>query len=314
MKRLPFFSSVPVRCLVLAVALMATWGCGVPEAPPTVSELRERGLAGNPGAVEGLLALLGRESTTAIRSEAYLALLDCGDKAAAATLKAARDADPVRREHALALVGNLKPEGAFEAARDGLADENFPRKHAAAWALGELRDERAVPLLIAALARDELPITGREIVRALARFGPKTVEPLAHALPAIPDEPRSYAIRMLGELHDPRAQPALTQALSDPATRADAVWALGTLGRVGDPPDLTEYLSDGDWRVRVEASRAAGLLKTQRAVPVLDRMREQDTVVAVREWAARGLGLIEGHPMTYKRADGEWSVPDDLYR
>ena len=90
-------------CLLLCTILWAAVGCGVPAPPPTVAELRERAVGGDADAVKGLVEKLGRASTTTTRSEAYLALLECGDGAKDAALTAARDADPVRREHALAL-------------------------------------------------------------------------------------------------------------------------------------------------------------------------------------------------------------------
>jgi HEAT repeat protein len=114
-------------------------------------------------------------------------------------------------------------------------------------------------------------------------------------------------------MRDPSAKPALTAALADPATREDAVWALGTMGKMGERVRLAPYLDDADWRVRVEASRAVGLLEEREAISALERMRGSDPMIAAREWAARGLSLLTGKPEPYRTAGGEWKAPDTLY-
>lgn len=301
---------------LLALVLLAVQACGVPEPPASVPELAKRAAAGDAEAVKKLFALLGRDTPAEQRSEAYRALLEAGSKnVGPAALAASRDADAVRREHALALVGNFKPEGAFDAAREALADASFPRSYVAAWVLRELADPRAIPLLVEALVRGEPPQTAREAARSLSSFGAPSVAPIVARLGSMSGAPRGYAIRILGEIRSAEAKPALIQALSDPALRLDALWALGTMGpSVGAPVDLTAYLSDPDWRIRAEACRSVGFLETKAAEPVLERMRRSDPVIEVREWAARGLSLLRGEHEQYMTPGNAWDNPDQLYR
>lgn len=297
---------------LLAAAFFAA-ACTPAGPPATAEELAARAKGGDGKAVAALIGLLGAESDIATRSLAYAALLESGPEAAKAALAAAADSDPVRREHALALIGNLKPEGAFEASARALADPSFSRRHAAAWALGEIGDPRALPLLAETLPSVEPDIAARQTTRALARFGGAAVPVLMKTLPSLAQPRRGYVLRVLGELRDPAAKPALAAALADPNTREDAVWALGTMGKTGERVRLAPYLDDADWRVRVEAARAVGLLEEREAVPALERLRGSDPVIAVREWAARGLALLTGEPEPYRNASGEWQAPDTLY-
>ena len=126
--------------LILALAS----ACGVP-VPPTVPELEERAKGGDAEAAELLVERLGGDATREDRSAAYRALAGLGNKAKAQIIAACTDNDGVKREHALALAGNLKLPEAYNLATTALADAGFTRKHAAVWVLGELSDERALP-------------------------------------------------------------------------------------------------------------------------------------------------------------------------
>jgi HEAT repeat protein len=305
-------------------------GCELPKPPRTIDELVAGTRADDAGAAEELLSFLGSRSTNDERALAYRTLLEKGKLIAPRIIEACTSSDSDAgsgsgydqglREHALALAANLKLEGTFEAASKALADPGFKRAHAAAWALGELGDPAAIGALVTALISTPSEIAAREAARALARFGPKAIIPLVEGLAAMNTTRRGYALRNLGELRDVRGRPALIAALRKPATRADAVWALGTMGRVKTAEndgnkifDLTAYLQDDDWRVRVEASRSVGLLRDRSAVPQLDALRQTDGVMAVREWAARGLSLIKGEPQPYMNSAGEWVITDSLY-
>jgi HEAT repeat protein len=295
--------------------------CELPKPPRTLEQLVEGTRTGEVAAAEELLTYLGSASATDDRAVAYRTLLEKGSLIAPRIIEACGGgSDQGLREHALALAANLKLEGTFAAAEGALADPAFARSHAAAWALGELGDTGAIPLLVNALASTPSEVTAREAARALAKFGPDAIMPMVDGLDRMNPARRSYTLRNLGELRDFRGRPALVRALKDPATRADAVWALGTMGRIKDPQsgevevfDLAPYLEDEDWRVRVESSRAVGLLRDTKAQPLLDNLRRTDEVMAVREWAAIGLSLILGEPQAYLNAAGEWANPDSLY-
>lgn len=299
-----------IRTVVAAGVLLAA--CGVP-APPDVPALAAKAGKGDSGAVEALVDLLGAKQNAETRAAAYAALLSAGPQTAPQVLAACRDADPTRREHALALAGSLKLPRGFEEAVSALGDHSFPRRYVAAWTLGELGDPRGVDPLLASIARDSGE-AAREAARSLVKLGKPSAAPLRSALSTLAGEPKAYAIRILGELRDPDAVAPLTATLVDPALRADAAWALGTMGRPEAGPALEPLLADREWRVRLEACRSLGLLEVRAAERALDRLRESDPVPAVREWAARSLGLLRGKPQTFPNALGQRVEPENLYR
>jgi HEAT repeat protein len=304
-----YLRAAALLCLFLA----ASAGCGKVAPPLSLTELEAKAAAKDSSAYVGLVGYLGSSHTQDERKRAYLALLAAGKPAGSAITAAFEDSDPSRREHALALAGNLKLDGAVDAAFKALADTSFTRRHAGAWVLGESGDDRAIPALVKAVAADSEELTVREAARALSRFEERATLPLVEALKTMDTRHRGSAIRVLGELRDPRGKSALVEALADPATREDAIWAIGTMGKIGEPFDPTPYLRDPDWRVRLEASRSAGLLGAQASRPVLDKMRTDDPVKSVREWAARGIALLDGAPSTFKNTSGEMDAPDNLY-
>jgi HEAT repeat protein len=300
-----------LRALTLAGVVLSA-ACGVP-APPNVADLAAKAGKGDAGAIEGLVGLLGASQPAETRAAAYEALLAAGTRTAPKVLGVCRDEDPTRREHALALAGNLKLPGAYEEAVVALGDRAFPRRYVAAWTLGELGDARAVGPLLAAVSR-ESGEAAREAARSLVKLGQPSAAPVRAALPTLRGEAKGYAIRILGELRDAQAVPLLEAVLADPTTRADAAWALGTLGLPEAGPALEPLLADPEWRVRLEACRSLGLLEVRAADRPLDRLRESDPVPAVREWAARSLGLLRGKPQTFPNALGQRVEPENLYR
>jgi HEAT repeat protein len=111
-------------------------------------------------------------------------------------------------------------------------------------ALARLREPRAVPLLVECL---EDPFRRERAGAALVEFGPVGVDALIESLrerrmfdgdevrPSL--ERRAESARLLGELGDPRAEPALRESLTDGArdVRVAAAVALARLGRDGKP-------------------------------------------------------------------------------
>ncbi len=299
---------------ILPVALVALLaGCSRVAPPLSIAELEAKAAAGDTSAYKGFVEYLGSSRTGEEQRRAYIALVAAGQKAAAEVRQALESSDPAVREHAFALAGNLKLEGTFDLAAKTIADTSLKRRHSAAWALGELGDERAIPILATAMGSDPDELTRREAARAINRFEMRATPALLEQLPKAKTEYRGTILRVLGELRDPAGKAAIIGGLKDPATREDAVWALGSMGKAGDFFDPTPYLSDPDWNVRVMAARAVGLIGIKGAKPTLDKMRMNDPVKAVREWAARGLALIDGTPSHYRTTSGELESPDNLY-
>jgi HEAT repeat protein len=104
------------------------------------------------------------------------------------------------------------------------------RRHAA-WALGALDDQRAVPLLIASLKDAEMAV-------------------------------REQASWALGALDDARAVQPLIATLGDPsaAVRRQSAWALGAIDDASAVDALVSALKDSDARVREQAAWAIGAI------------------------------------------------------
>ncbi len=285
--------------------------CGVP-APVSVADLKVRAAAGEQGAFTELVGRMGTAAAADDRTAAYQALLELGAPAEGAVRDACRSRDATLREHAVALAANRRWGWGYDGAVAALADPAFARRYVGAWALGELGRAEAVPHLVAALpAGGE---TAKASTRALTKLGPAAVRALVSGYSALPNGSRLAALRVLGDVADPVAAPVLVAALEDPATRAEAVWALGRLSGQPFGEEVLRQVGDPRWEVRLEAARALGSLEYAPAEDSLDRLRNQDPVPAVRQWAARSLAILRGEPQTYPNARGEPVLPDDLYR
>ena len=181
-------------------------------------------------------------------------------------------------------------------ARD-LEDRDPAMRDRAARALGDLRDARAIPALIAALADGRV---GRGAVWALTQFtDPRLVAPLVGAL-SLPDATaRALAAGKLAELGDRAAVRGLIATLADEDehVREEAARALG---RLGDPAALEPLLGalrdDRGDHVREEAAGALGALGAddERCVEAL-RAAQEDRHVMVRRAAAEALAAL-GRP------------------
>ncbi len=280
--------------------------------PPGVAELAAAARAGDARAAEDLVARMGAGWDEATRASAYRAVLELGDRVEEAVRKACRSGEPVLREHALAVSGNRKWPWAFDEALRALGDASFPRRYVGAWALGELGRLDGAPALVRALG--EGGEVAREATRALVKLGAGAVPAILEAFQGLPPSGRVQAVLALGDIRDPRAAPMLLRALGFPEARASAAWALGRLGDPARGETLAPLLSDPAWRVRMEAARALGTLEYLPAAAALDRLRQEDPVEAVREWAARSLALIRKTPQTYPDARGRPVLPDNVYR
>jgi HEAT repeat protein len=115
-----------------------------------------------------------------------------------------------------------------------------------------------------------------------------------------PQAARLQAALMLGVLADPRALPALNDALLDPnpVLRARAAEAIARVA----PEDadvienLVELLSDDDGYVRETAARMLGQVRHRPALGMLQAMSTQDPDPASRRVALEAVRAIEEQP------------------
>jgi HEAT repeat protein len=187
----------------------------------------------------------------------------------------------------------------------------------AAWALGALRDTRAVPPLIDAV-KDREGQVREQVVWASARARSARHQPAhrsaesgnlrpspgglgagrapGHAghRPARRDlEDREASVReqtawALGALRDRTAVPGLAKALedSDPKVRRQTAWALGAVRDPRAAEPLAAALKDREASVREQAAWASGALRDRTSVPPLIALLG-DSEPSVRRQAAR---------------------------
>jgi hypothetical protein len=178
-----------------------------------------------------------------------------------------------------------------------LGDRRTWRRATAAYALGDMFSETAVPVLLEAL-RDR----GRDVRAAAARSlgrlrAVEAVEPLVEALAArqVPPAVAGFALVQIG----PAALPSLKRLLvhDDAHVRASAAELVGLIGDAADGKPLLARLQDSSAEVRARSARALGRLGADEAAVRL-RAALDDRVPFVRTAAARALGAI-GDPVAF---------------
>jgi HEAT repeat protein len=245
-----------------------------------------------------------QDADSRTRQAAAKALGEIGDPRAAESLVAAlRDHYQVVRRSA------MRGLGVFWQLQDvsSLADDDPNVRQAAARALGELGDVRAVGPLIAAL-KDEDSRTHKAAAKALGEIGDPAIERLIAALEDKDPPTREAAARALGELGDARAVDPLIAALEneDSGTRRAAAKALGEIGdpraavplavalfdkdevvtfwsrhgpliRIGEAAvePLTAALGDKNQDIRAAAAEALRKIKKPRAQAALDEWEQK---------------------------------------
>ena len=155
---------------------------------------------------------------------------------------------------------------------------------AAAKALGQIGDPRAVEPLIVVLKDELVRITAIEALGAIG--DPRAVEPLV----AVLEDPEYYrreaAARALGQIGDPRAIEPLVAALGNTGPAAAVLAQLGDRRAV---VPLVAALRSKDRDVRKAAVEVLGVLCDARAVePLIVALDE----ILLRRPAAKSLGAI----------------------
>ena len=162
----------------------------------------------------------------------------------------------VRRAAATAL-GQLGDPRAVNPLIRALNDSDSGVRGAAATALGQLGDTRAVNPLITVIQNDEWSVR-EAAVAALGNIGAHAVGPLIAALHDQDEYVRRAAAGALGQIGDPRAVKALISALDDESAAARQA-AAEALGQIGDPDavePLIGALNDQNANVRKAAAAA----------------------------------------------------------
>jgi HEAT repeat protein len=160
---------------------------------------------------------------------------------------------------------------------------------AAAIALGEIGDARAVEPLIA-LLEDENSLVKMNAAVALGGIGKPAVEPLIAILTDENSVAHEYAARALGMTGDARAIDPLITDLGDesPSVRKNAAWALGMTGDARAVKPLAAALRDKDSSVRMAAAVALGAFGDARAVkPLVAGLKARTGKTGSKDWVTR---------------------------
>lgn len=194
-----------------------------------------------------------------------------------------------RRASAAVLLGRMRSDAAVAALVDLMGDESDDVRMVAARSLAAIGNPAAVDALSTALA-DSSRWTATTVAADLVEMGPAAVPTLIEiASAAESDRPGAHeaavtAVRVLGEIRDPRAEPVLIELLEGADNlnvRARAAAALGALGGPIAPPALRAALKDAAWQVRAQAASSLGALRSQESVAALS------AAITDREWWVR---------------------------
>jgi HEAT repeat protein len=197
------------------------------------------------------------------------------------------------RAGAAQVLGALGEKRAVSPLRKLLLDESKFVRLRAAEALGALQAQESVHSLISILG-DVDPRVRRAAVKALCGFAKSAVEPLLLAYRYSKRKVQRRAIlETLGQLTDPRAVPALIDAMGDShhMVRMAAIRAISTMGGSEVTGRLIELLSKNEipidklledakshpfLNVRIRAIRTLGELKDSGAVDTLKELSADD--------------------------------------
>ena len=186
-----------------------------------------------------------------------------------------------RRADSAGLLGRMKSDAAVDALVELMGDESDDVRMVAARSLAAIGDPKAVDALTRALA-DRSRWTAATVAADLIEMGPAAVPTLIEiAASAGSGQPGAHeaavtAVRVLGEIRDPRAEPVLIELLEragDLNLRARAAAALGAVGGPLAPPALRAALQDDEWQVRAQAASSLGALGDRGSVACAQRRR-----------------------------------------
>jgi HEAT repeat protein len=173
-----------------------------------------------------------------------------------------------RRAESAAQLGRMRSDTGVAALVELMSDESDDVRMVAARSLAAIGDPAAVTALTAALA-DPSRWTATTVAADLVAMGPAAVPTLIEiASSAGSRRPGAHeaavtAVRVLGEIRDPRAASVLAELLGRAENlnvRARAAAALGAVGGPSAPPALRAALRDVAWQVRAQAATSLGAL------------------------------------------------------
>jgi HEAT repeat protein len=190
----------------------------------------------------------------------------------------------------------------LEQLQQQLQSANAETRRQAVRQLGQLKDERAVEVLVMALTGGERDLSVWYAVAQIlvasgdARVIPALVEVLQHHED---DFVRAGAAEILGEIAAAQSVEVLARALQEDRGAGGVVRAVaaGVLGKIGNPravPALSAALAGNDkFEVLCNVAEALGRIGGAQAIESLERvLNDSHTESTVRQAAAKALGVI----------------------
>lgn len=245
----------------------------------------------DPRAVAPLTEMLG-ESSDFLRHHAALALARFGRTGFDRLLETLRDEDSPGRGAAAYALGDIGDRRAVEPLIESLGDKNHVLRQHSAVALGKLGDPRAFQPLLDAMKDVEEEEVRAKATEALGKLGDaRAVDPLIAALAGEDEYVWTSAARGLGYLGDQRAVGPLITALDCKysSVQQAAARSLGTLNDPKAVEPIIKLLEHRPWHVRQATAKALGQLGDPRAVGPLNEALAQ----ALKD-KAKGLPGAEG--------------------
>ncbi len=296
----------------------------VPDAPASIISVGTFTLPPGAKASAEILARCQQAASLAgqVRREQVLALMDLlGDAHPFVRWEAARALAHTAQVYqgrprlGTSLVARRSPtvswEELLDLMRQALHAPEAELRAAAADGLGLWRQAAVVPILAEALSDSEASVRVAA-ADALGRIGDQ--EPVGALGQALRDPSlwvQRAAADALGQIGDPRAVELLIAALegaSPPAhslVRSAAVAALGHIESGAARRALLVHLRDPDVEVRFQAVRALGRVGTLRALPALETLGRDRTLVAgehLSTWARRAIVAIQRREIGFPNA------------
>jgi HEAT repeat protein len=232
------------------------------------------------------------------------AIFTAGDKKISSTIPTLiqilkEDTDTVARNSAARAMGKIADPNQLdlilEALIEALDDENYYVKLNSAWALGKLKDKRAVSGLATLVDPSQ---------RIYTFVGDGKTDGLTSETEAntkLKEEGMKFsdviieAIKAIGKIKDPSGIPPLIKALDDEADGSVRCAAALALGKIGDAsavePLLKILKTDKYWYVRRDIIKSLGKLKDPRATDELAK-KTNDMYDEVKEEAFKALVSI----------------------
>jgi len=200
--------------------------------PRVTHEDREALLARGATSIDALFTVLrDRSALTGVRVAACWVVGQLGDKRAVpALLDAFGDPDPLVFGEAARSLGLLRSKRALWSLLAALTgDKDRDRRWAAAYALGELGNERAVEPLIHALTdgAEDVQVRGQAAESLGYLMDRRAVEPLIAMLRDPAPEVRFWSAFAQEWLRDPRALPELRRLAAEDSAEVPGWWSVG---------------------------------------------------------------------------------------